>query len=150
MIAHKSLVISWLKSAKAGETIVYARATFLPVRSEVAALLRKAADDGHVVLYRQRRMAGPGEENFRYVAKRTARPLPGQTFLVKGVKPLPDRAERKPQDQRIEARAALQREIAPQVRAMLAEGMRNGAAIARELGLYSAEPVHHLMRRLAA
>ncbi len=147
MIVQKSVVANWMKTAATGETLVYARATFLPVKSEVAKLLRKAADDGHVVLYRERRSHGPGDENFRYVAKRTAKPLPGQSIPVKGVKPLP---LHKPQDKRTDARAVLQREIVPQVRALMAEGVRNGAAIARELGLYSAEPVHNLMRRLAA
>ncbi|MEA3541962.1 MAG: hypothetical protein U9R77_07570 [Pseudomonadota bacterium] len=147
MIAQKSLVAGWLKTAKAGETIVYARATFLPVRSEVAAMLREAAEHGHVVLYRERRVHGPGEENFRYVAKRTAKPLPGQAFLVRGVKPLP---AAKPQDKRFTGTAALQRDIAPQVRVLMAEGVRSGSAIARELGLYSAQPVYSLMRRLAA
>ncbi|WIW88984.1 hypothetical protein K3M67_03100 [Sphingobium sp. V4] len=147
MIVQKSVITNWLKTAVTGETLVYARATFLPHGSEVAKILRKAEEDGHVVLYRERRTHGPGDENFRYVAKRTAKPLPGQTIIVKGVKPLP---ARKPQDKRIGASASLQSEIAPQVRALMAEGVRNGAAIARELGIYSPHPVYDVMRRLAA
>jgi hypothetical protein len=147
MMVRKTMVAAWLKTAKAGETIVYARATFLPVRSEVAAMLREAAEHGHVVLYRERRMHGPGEENFRYVAKRTAKPLPGQVYMVREVPPLP---AAKPQDKRFNGTAALQRDIAPQVRGLMAEGVRSGSAIARALGLYSAQPVYSLMRRLDA
>lgn len=155
MIVEESMVTRWLRSAKAGETIVYARSTFLNPKSKVAAMLRQAAADGHVVLYRERRTHGPGDENFRYIARRTARPLPGQVLEVRGVRPLGAAkamaggaaAAAKVQDRRYGACASLQREIAQPVREMIAEGERDCAAIARALGLYSSWPVYSLMRR---
>ena len=150
MIVQDKVLTAWLATAKHHETMVYARATFLPVGSAVAKRLRGLEETGHVLLYRERRTHGPGDENFRFIVKRTAKQLPGAAgaLIVKGVKPLPSH---KPQDQRTGSCAALARDIAPHVRSILAEGGRRSAeTIARELGLYSAQPVRLVMERLAA
>lgn len=128
--------------------MVYARATFLPVGSAVAKRLRGLATSGHVLLYRERRTHGPGDENFRFIVRRTAKqmPGPGGALGVKGVKPP---AAHKPQDKRTGSCALLARDIAPHVRSILAEGGRRSAeTIARELGLYSAQPVRVAMQRM--
>lgn len=150
MIVQDRVLTAWLSSAAHGETMVYARATFLPVGSAVAKRLRGLAETGHVLLYRARRAHGPGDENFRFIVRRTAKPLPGPggVMIVKGVKPLP---AHKPQDKRPGACASVARDIAPHVRSILAEGGRRSAeTIARELGLYSAQPVRVVMERMAA
>ena len=151
MIVKDSAITAWLKTAVQGETIVYARATALPFGSVIAKRMRDLCESGHVVLYRTRREHGPGDENFAYVARRTGRRLPDQgkpgVLIVKGVLP----PQHKPQDQRVTSRAALLREIEPQVRSMLAEGApRNASRLARALGLYSSNPVQVVLERMAA
>lgn len=145
MIVREDVLTRWLREAKTGEVLVYARATFL-IPTGVTRKLHELAARGHVELYRERRMHGPGDENFRYCARRLARPIDG---------PAPRRpvrhagAARKPQDLRCSSHDALTREIEPQVRAMLAEGIgRNASAIARALGIYSASPVRAVLGRM--
>lgn len=152
MIIAESMLTSWLREAKAEETIVYARATFL-TPNVVTRRLYELAQTGHVELKRSRRADGNGEENFHYIAKRLGKPLPGSspakdgTRIVKGVRPLPA----KPQDRRYTSHASVVREIEPQVRELLAEGhARSAARIARTLGLYSHNPVVRVLERLAA
>lgn len=150
MIVSDIILTSWLRESRTGDTLVYARATYL-VPNSVTRRLFDLAESGHVTLTRTRRMHGPGDENFLYGARRLAKPLAGFGGSAKsGAKGGPA-SRRKPQDARMSACAAMQREILPQVREMLAEGLpRNGNAIARDLGLYSAAPVYQLLRRLAA
>ena len=152
MIIAESVLDRWLREAKAGETIVYARATFL-TPNKVTRRLYELAQNGHVELKRSRRQHGPGDENLHYIAKRLAKPLPGSsaakggTRIVKGVRPLPA----KPQDRRFTSHASVVREIEPQVRELLAEGhARSAARLARTLGLYSHNPVVRVLERLAA
>ena len=152
MIIAESMLDKWLREAKAGETIVYARATFL-TPNKVTRRLYELAQNGHVELKRSRRQHGPGDENLHYIAKRLAKPLPGSsatkggTRTVKSVQPLPA----KPQDRRFTSHASVVREIEPQVRELLAEGHdRSAARIARTLGLYSHNPVVRVLERLAA
>ena len=148
MIVAPPVLDRWLRDAKAGETIVYARATYL-IPNAVTRRLFALHQSGHVGLRRQRREHGNGDENFHYIAWRTAKQLPGPdgSLKVLGVRQMPPR---KPQDCRKNARSHLQAEIAPMVRSLQAEGCRSGVAIARELGLYSPEPVYNLLRRMAA
>ncbi|SCW77425.1 hypothetical protein SAMN02927924_02796 [Sphingobium faniae] len=151
MIVRDSVVTNWLKTAAEGEELVYARATFLPVECAVAKRMRDLAAAGHVHLFRRRRQHGAGSENFSYVARRTGRPLPGQAapgiLAVKGVLP----PQKKPQDLRCTARAALIRELTPQVRSLLAEGVApNASRMARMLGVYDHNPVLKVLERLAA
>lgn len=142
MIVSEILVRNWLKTAVHGQTLVYARVTSLPVQCAVARRMRYLAQDGHVILYRTRREHGAGDENFHYVARRTGKPLPGADAAS-----LPC----KPQDGRTGERAPLMREIAGQVRGLIAEGAsHNATAIARELGIYSSYPVRRVLERLAA
>lgn len=152
MIIAASMLDKWLREAKAEETLVYARATFL-IPNVVTRRLYDLAQSGHVELKRSRRAEGAGEENFHYIAKRLGKALPGSkpskggTLIVKGVRPLPA----KPQDRRYTSHASVVREIEPQVRELLAEGhARNAARIARTLGLYSHNPVVRVLERLAA
>lgn len=152
MIIAESMLDNWLREAKAGETIVYARATFL-TPNKVTRRLYELAQNGHVELKRSRRQHGPGDENLHYIAKRLAKPLPGCSpardgaRIVKGVRPLPA----KPQDRRFTSHASVVREIEPQVRELLAEGhARSAARLARTLGLYSHNPVTRVLERLAA
>lgn len=150
MIVQDKVVTAWLATAKQGETMVYARATFLPVGSLVAKRARALAETGHVVLCQERRQHGAGDENFRFIMRRTGKPLPVSdgSLTVGGIRPA--RAH-KPQDKRTGACASVARDIAPHVRSILAEGGRRSAErIARELGLYSAQPVRVVMERLAA
>jgi hypothetical protein len=150
MIVQDKVLTAWLATAKHGETMVYARATALPAGSSVAKRLRALAEGGHVVLSQERRAHGPGHENFRYIVKRTAvqLPAPDGSLKVIGLRPM---SACKPQDKRTGACAAVARDIAPHVRSILAEGGRRSAEmIARELGLYSAQPVRVVMERLAA
>lgn len=150
MIVQDSVLTAWLATAKHREMMVYARATSLPVGSAVAKRLRLLAASGHVVLSQERRQHGGGDENFRFIVRRTAKqmPAPNGALAVKGVKPL---ATHKPQDKRTGSCAMLARDIAPHVRSILAEGGRRSAeTIARELGLYSAQPVRVAMQRMAA
>ncbi|KMS54711.1 hypothetical protein [Sphingobium cupriresistens] len=150
MIVQDKVLTAWLAIAKQGETLVYARATALSVKSPVAARVRALAETGHVVLCQQRRAHGPGDENFRFIVRRTGKALPAAdgSRKVVGVRPLP---AHKPQDKRTGACASVARDIAPHVRSILAEGGRRSAeTIARELGLYSAQPVRVVMERLAA
>ena len=150
MIVAESVLIQWLKEAKAKEELVYARATFLSPNS-VTRRLYELSQSGHVQLIRKRRTHGNGDENFHYCARRTAKPLPGLKNgyrAVKGVRPI---EAVKPQDRRFSSHAQLVREIEPQVRAMLAEGHeRSPTRIARALGLYSHNPVAKVLERLAA
>ena len=152
MIIAESMLDKWLREAKAGETIVYARATFL-TPNKVTRRLYELAQNGHVELKRSRRQHGPGDENLHYIAKRLGKPLPGSsttkggTRIAKSVQPLPA----KPQDRRFTSHASVVREIEPQVRELLAEGhARSAAVIARTLGLYSHNPVVRVLERLAA
>ncbi|KFG90751.1 hypothetical protein BV98_001463 [Sphingobium herbicidovorans NBRC 16415] len=152
MIIAESMLDKWLREAKAGETIVYARATFL-TPNKVTRRLYELAQTGHVELKRSRRQHGPGDENLHYIAKRLGKPLPGSspakggTRIVKGILPLPA----KPQDRRYTSHASVVREIEPQVRELLAEGhARSAARLARTLGLYSHNPVVRVLERLAA
>ena len=151
MIIAESMLDKWLREAKAGETIVYARATFL-TPNKVTRRLYELAQNGHVELKRSRRQHGPGDENLHYIAKRLGKPLPGSSAtkggarIVKSVHP-----PAKPQDRRFTSHAAVVREIEPQVRELLAEGhARSAAGIARTLGLYSHNPVVRVLERLAA
>ena len=150
MIVQDKVLTDWLATAKQGETMVYARATALPAGSSVAKRLRALAEGGHVALSQRRRADGPGDENFQYIVTRTAAklPAPDGSLTVIGIRPI---GARKPQDKRTGACASVAREIAPHVRSILAEGGRRSAeTIARELGLYSAQPVRVVMERLAA
>ena len=116
----------------------------------MAKRLRALAEGGHVALSQKRRDNGPGDENFQYIVTRTATrlPAPDGSLTVIDIRPLPNH---KPQDTRTGACAAVAREIAPHVRSILAEGgHRSAETIARELGLYSAQPVRVVMERLAA
>lgn len=143
MIVQRGVAVHWLRTASAGQTLVYARATFLPVKSEVARMLRDAAEDGHVILYRERRQHGQGEENFRYIAKRTAKALPsvGESAARGGAG--------KPIDRRSSPHRELAREIAPHVRSMLADGApRSPTRIARSLGVYSHNVVVTALRMI--
>jgi hypothetical protein len=143
MIVQDKVLTHWLATAKAGETMVYARATSLPVASLVAKRVRALAETGHVYLRQERRQHGNGDENFRFIVKRTSKPLPGTDSARKAMP--------KPQDKRTGSCASTARDIAPHVRSILAEGGRRSAeTIARELGLYSAQPVRVVMERLAA
>lgn len=151
MIVQESVITAWLKTAVQGETLVYARATSLPFGSTIGKRMRELAESGHVVLFQTRRENGPGDENFHYTAKRTGRPLPGQSKpgyqKVTGIRT----PERKPQDMRVTSHASLIREIEPQVRSLLAEGAeRNACKLARTLGIYSRNPVQKVLERLAA
>ncbi|WP_257554119.1 hypothetical protein [Sphingobium sp. CFD-2] len=152
MIIPESMLDKWLREAKTGETIVYARATFL-TPNKVTRRLYELAQTGHVELKRSRRQHGAGDENLHYIAKRLGKPLPGSssaksgTRIVKSVQLLPA----KPQDRRFTSHASVVREIEPQVRELLAEGhARSAAGIARTLGLYSHNPVARVLERLAA
>lgn len=141
MIVQRGVAVAWLQTASAGQTLVYARATFLPVKSEVARMLREAAEAGHVVLYRERREHGQGEENFRYIAKRTAKALPGAGKADCGAGKGPNR--------RVTPMRDLAREIAPHVRSMLADGAsRSPSRIARSLGVYSHNVVVAALRMI--
>lgn len=147
MIVQDSVLTNWLATAKHGETMVYARATFLPVGSKVAARLRLLAASGHVLLYRERRQSGHGDENFRYIVRRTAKQLPGTdgSLKVVGIRPL----GHKPQDKRAGSCAAIAREIMPALQSMIAEeGVASRAVMAQRLGLYSETPVRVAMRAL--
>jgi hypothetical protein len=147
MIVAKSMVDAWLRTAKAGETIVYARATYL-IPNVVTRRMFDLAQSGQVLLFRERRMHGQGEENFRYIARRTAKPMPnmdGARAVTVG-RPL---EAVKPQDRRFGSCTALSREIAPQLRSMIAEGVPMSApAMARTLGVYSVEPVRRALREI--
>lgn len=151
MIVTDRQVTSWLETAVQGDVLPYARATSLPHGSRVAERLRDLAASGVVVLYRQRRLHGGGDENFHYYARRTGKQFPragGSQAGGRAASPLP---ATKPQDKRMGVRASVALEIVPQVRALLAEGEpRNAAAIARKLGIYSPTPVHKALQRLAA
>ena len=150
MIVQEKVLTAWLATAKHGETMVYARVTSLPAASIVAKRLRELAESGHVVLSQKRRADGPGNENFQYIATRTAArmPAPDKSQKVTGIHL---RRAPKPQDKRTGSCAMLARDIAPHVRSILAEGGRRSAeTIARELGLYSAQPVRVAMQRMAA
>lgn len=151
MIVTDRQVTSWLETAVQGDVLPYARATSLPHGSRVAERLRDLAASGMVVLYRQRRLHGGGDENFHYYARRTGKQFPragGSQAGGRAASPLP---ATKPQDKRNGACAELAREIAPQVRALLAEGGAcSPAHIARQLGLYSAAPVRKVLERIAA
>lgn len=150
MIVQDKVLTDWLATAKQGETLVYARVTALPAKSLVTARVRALAESGHVVPCQHRRARGEGDENFHYIIRRTGKPLPASdgSRKVIGVRPLP---AHKPQDKRPGACASVARDIAPHVRSILAEGGRRSAeTIARELGLYSAQPVRVVMERLAA
>lgn len=145
MIVREDVLTRWLREAKTGEVLVYARTTFL-IPTGVTRRLYDLAASGHVALYQERRKDGAGDENFHYCARRLARPIDG---------PAPRRpvrhvgAARKPQDLRCSSHGALTREIEPQVRAMLAEGVgRNACAIARALGIYSSRPVQAVLVRM--
>lgn len=141
MIVQRGVAAQWLREAQEGETLVYARVTFLPVVSAVALMMREAAATGYVTLYRQRREHGPGDENFFYIARRTC--ATKNDFTKLAATPLSAQA--------VEAGgpAAIARDIAPQVRSMLAEGMRPSAtAIARQLGIYSPYPVQRVLRQI--
>ena len=151
MIVKDSVITAWLKTAVQGETLVYARATALPFGSTVGKRMRDLAESGHVVLYQTRRSHEPGDENFAYTARRTARPLPGQAApgYLKVTGELP--AAPKPQDRRFTSHSSVVREIEPQVRSLLAEGAeRNARKLARMLGVYSRNPVQAVLERIAA
>eukprot|EP01136_Pigoraptor_vietnamica_P018420 Opistho-1_new@64817 len=89
MIVQDKVVTAWLATAKQGETMVYARATFLPVGSLVAKRARALAETGHVVLCQERRQHGAGDENFRFIMRRTGKPLPVSdgSLTVGGIRP---------------------------------------------------------------
>lgn len=147
MIVKESVLALWLRTAKEGEQLHYARATALKPNA-VTRRLWTLAESGHVELKRKRR-AHDGDENFLYIAQRLALPLPGQsepgTLMVKGVRPM------KPQDKRAGRASAMAREIAPQVRSLIAEGVAPSPwKIARMLGVYHPEPVKLVLERLAA
>ncbi|MFZ2995931.1 hypothetical protein [Sphingobium sp.] len=141
MIIAESMLKRWLGEAKDGDSLVYARATYL-IPNVVTRRLFDLSQSGHVSLTRTRRQHGPGEENFLYQARRTALPIGGFVTPMR---------KSKPQDRRFSSHDAVVREIAPQVRAMLAEGApRNACAIARALGIYSRNPVQAVLERMAA
>lgn len=153
MIVEMGVLRHWLRTAQKGETLTYARATCLPAGSAVAKLLRELAEAEQVVLVRKRREHGPGDENFAFLAKRTAKALPDALSGMRTVRAVraPTPAPAKPQDRRFGAASATARDIAPQVRALIAEGMRPSAgAIARTLGVYGEGPVRLVLERMAA
>jgi hypothetical protein len=153
MIVRDSVVTGWLASAKAGERLVYARATFLPAGSKLAERLRDLAAAGKVRLFVQRREQGMGQENFNYIVERTGAPIDATAGAFR------QNARRAagasmPQDRRTGAAAAMRGDVVPLVRGLLAEGAAaNASALARTLGVYSARPVRLALReieRLAA
>jgi hypothetical protein len=148
MIVKESILALWLLTAKEGEQLHYARATALKPNA-VTRRLMTLAESGHVELKRKRR-AHDGDENFLYIAQRLALPLPGQS--EPGILKAKGSRREKPQDKRFGAASAVAREIAPQVRALIAErGMVPSAgAIARSLGIYGEGPVRLVLERLAA
>lgn len=149
MIIAERLLNSWLRDAKPGDVLVYARATYL-LPNSVTRRLYDLAMSGHVCLTRTRRSHGMGMENFLYAAKRLAKPLEGSIGLAAGREARRGGGVRMPQDHRF-PNAALVRELEPEVRSLLAEGVRPHATrIARMLGVYDAGPVRLVLERLAA
>lgn len=145
MIVQRGVATQWLREAKEGETLVYARVTFLPVASEVARMMREAQAAGLVTLSQRRRDHGPGGENFHYIARRTGKAHVSLEPVPSG----PATLTHKPQDKRLSSCAAVAIDIAPQVRSMLAEGGRHNAmSIARALGVYSVDPVRVALRNI--
>jgi len=145
MIIAERLLNSWLREAKAGDVLVYARATYLQP-NVVTRRLYDLAISGHVCLTRTRTLHGAGMENFHYAAKRLAKPFSGRDPADTD----PASGTAKP-GQRETARTGLIREIEPQVRSLIAEGMeRNAHKIARTLGLYDRYPVAVVLERMAA
>lgn len=143
MIVSGAQLRDWLREAKAGDVLAYARATFL-IPNDVTRRLYDLAQSGHVALTRVRRDNGMGDENFLYMARRTALPMEqgkaaggsrGQVRHVGG---------RAPQDRRVgDAARAAMAVVAP-IRAQLAEyraagrSLPSAPALARAWGLPSA------------
>lgn len=143
MIVSGMQLRDWLRDARAGDVLAYARATFL-ISNDVTRRLYDLAQSGHVALTRVRRDEGAGDENFLYMARRTALPLEqGQPVRGVGNKVL-HVGGRAPQDRRVSdaARAALA--VAAPIRAQLHEYLAAGRslpsapALARAWGLPSA------------
>lgn len=144
MIVDRGVAAQWLREAKAGETLVYARVTSLPVASVVAQMMRDAAAAGYVTLYQRRRETGGGNENFFYVARRNG--VAKHDFSKLAASAAPPLSA---QAVNVSSCAAIAQDIAPQVRSMLAEGERpNASAIARQLGIYSSYPVARVLRQI--
>lgn len=143
MIVSGAQLRDWLRDAKAGDVLAYARATCLKP-NDVTRRLYDLAQSGHVALTRVRRDKGAGDENFLYMARRTA--LPMEQGKVGGGRRgrVAQFGGRAPQDRRVgDAARAAMAVVAP-IRAQLTEYLAAGRslpsapALARAWGLPSA------------
>lgn len=63
---------AWARGAAARETLVYARASFLPKGSQTGQTVRDLRAAGLVEMWQER----DGEDRFRYIVRRTAKAWP--------------------------------------------------------------------------